>query len=660
MINDQEPFRQDKSPYERPNFPFRCGRLRIWGKPCSRGPGADGVCGGVSECRPFKNGDRWECRRSASAGGPCKNGPSSDGACSIEAPPCRPMRSLRGYRGRLSLLVGAFVIAIIAAFGFGEDGVNGVNAFNTTNPGDLSGAHANFTKDAGCAACHEAHDQTAMQWIQAAWTPGNLSEKCSSCHTFDGPAQSPHNKAFKIDGAVAKTKCVMCHTEHKGAGASVVAMSDQQCHACHEKKFTSFSEGHPEFSKDFPSRRRTAILFNHTSHLDKYFQDKRYVDKVPKQRCVACHDTAIAGRNVPVRAFEKTCAACHESQIAKRDLELLTLPEFEANPFDPSETLAACGLTKAAQEEAGELSSELAKNLAQLQGSDGSKDLMARVNEMKAKLGLGESLTAAEEYESVSTETLPPLALLLLGVEDGEDPEGYTEPMRDLVNAMIESADKAVLELLTERTKSAKNLLAGMSPELARNVACAWASNEEYEAPSEPKLGGWFADELSIKYRPLRHGDPVVRSWLNLAAVADTPDDVRNLLLSKSEGAGACAKCHSVSREGGADKAIKVEWQFGAQSDQRHVLYQHKPHLNLMGLGGSCETCHTLNPNAAYDAGFKHLDPLDFASNFKSIENKTCATCHAKDKVKQECTLCHEYHNDHSIRKKIVSNIQVK
>ena len=101
------------------------------------------------------------------------------------------------------------MVAIIAAFGFGEDGVNGVTAFNTTNPGDLSGAHANFTKDVGCVACHEAHDKTGMQWIQAAWTPGNLSEKCSSCHTFDGLAQAPHNKIFKIDGAVAKTECAM-------------------------------------------------------------------------------------------------------------------------------------------------------------------------------------------------------------------------------------------------------------------------------------------------------------------------------------------------------------------------------------------------------------------------------------------------------------------
>jgi hypothetical protein len=661
MINDQDRFQQDKSPYERPNFPFRCGRIRIWGKPCSRGPGVDGACGGVSECQPFKNGDRWECRRPASAGGPCANGPDSQGACAIQAPPCRPMRSVRGYRGRLSMLVLAFVVAIIAAFGFGYD--DGAGALNTTSPGGLSGAHENFTKAIGCVACHDAHDKPASQWIQAAWSPGNLSEKCSTCHAFGGPAQSPHNKTFKTNGASEKTDCVMCHTEHKGAAATVVAMSDKQCNACHEKKFDSFSKGHPTFSKDFPSRRRTAIAFNHTSHFDKHFQNKRFVDKAPKQRCVACHDTAAAGRNVPVQAFEKTCAACHENQIAERDLHLLTFPEFEKNPFDPAEILAACGPTKAAQEETGALSAALAENLAKFQasGSDGSKDIMARVNEMKTKLGLGVQPADAEEFESVSTETLPPLAVLLLGLEDdGDDPESYTDPVRDIINAMIETGDAAVLEMLSERTDSAKQLLAGLSPELARSVACAWAGNQEYEAPSEPALGGWFADALALKYRPVRHGDPVVRGWLDLAAGGDVPDDASDIIFSKSEGVGACAKCHSVSSQGGTGEAARVEWRFGAKSDQRHVRYEHKPHLNLLGPGASCETCHKIDPEAAYDAAFKQADPLKFSSNFKSIENKTCSTCHATDRVKQECTLCHEYHNEHGFQKKMVSATRQK
>ena len=665
MINDRDRFRQDKSPYERPNFPFRCGRIRIWGKPCSAGPGLNGACGGVSECRPFKNGDRWECRRTPSAGGACENGPSPDGSCCIQAPPCRPKRSLRGYRGRIGLLAFAFVVAIIAAFGFHD----GAGALDTSSPGDLSGAHANFTQGVGCVACHDTHDKSASEWIQAAWTPGDLSENCSTCHTFGGPAQTPHNKVFTGEAALAasKTECVMCHTEHKGAAGEIVAMTDQQCHACHEKKFKSFSNGHPAFSKDFPSRRRTAIAFNHTSHFDKHFQNKRFVEKAPAQRCVTCHNAANADRNVPVRSFETTCAACHENQIAERDLHLLTFPELEENPFDKAEIIAACGPGEADQEAAAAIVEKLAAKPIKTAANE--TKLEARVREMKEKLGLIEAPKKPEttnqanatpqedeEFESVSTETLPPLAMMLLDVEDGEDPESYAEPVSELVNAMIESGDGAILDLLSERTDKAKQLLAGLSQELVRSVGCAWALNQEYEALSEPVLGGWYADELSLKYKPLRHGDPVVLGWLNLATSSDVSEDFRDQLLSSSEGAGACAKCHSVSTEKGvSDGPRKIEWRLGAQSGQKHVRYRHKPHLNLLGPGASCETCHKINPDAEFSAAFKQTDPLNYASNFRSIEKQTCMNCHAESKVKQECTLCHEYHDEHGFRKKMLS-----
>jgi hypothetical protein len=564
------------------------------------------------------------------------------------------------------MLAAVFVLAIIAAFGFNDD----AGALNTTNPGGLSGAHANFTQGVGCAACHDAHDKSPTEWLQAAWTPGNLSEKCSTCHTFGGPAQTAHNQLYSVEKAKmsGKTECVMCHTEHKGAGGKVVAMTDQQCHACHEKKFKSFSDGHPNFSKDFPSRRRTAIAFNHTSHFDKHFQNQRFKEKAPAQRCVTCHDSAVAGRNVPVKPFEQTCAACHEGQIAERDLHLLTFPEFESDPFDRAEIVAACGPTKADQEATAALTSALAEKAAKPSkgAASGETDLEKRVREMKEKLGLVEApkkqavkatpKEEEEEFESVSTETLPPLAVMLLGVDDGDDMESYTDPVRDLVTAMVESGDEAILSLLSERTESANQLLAGLSQELVRSVGCAWAGNQEYEALSEPVLGGWYADELSLKYKPLRHGDPVVIGWLNFAAGADVSEEARDQLLSSKEGAGACAKCHSVSTEKGEpDGPAKIEWRLGARSGQKHVRYDHKPHLDLLGPGASCEACHKLNPDAEFAAAFKQTDPFKYASNFNSIENKTCMNCHAAQKVKQECTLCHEYHDEHGFRKKMLS-----
>ncbi|MDD9916341.1 MAG: hypothetical protein OXT01_16945, partial [Rhodospirillaceae bacterium] len=83
--------------------------------------------------------------------------------------------------------------------------------------------------------------------------------------------------------------------------------------------------------------------------------------------------------------------------------------------------------------------------------------------------------------------------------------------------------------------------------------------------------------------------------------------------------------------------------------------YSHGPHLNLLGPGTSCETCHKLNDKADYAGSFKHHDPLKFESNFNSIENGTCTQCHAKGQVRQECTLCHEYHNGNKFKRRMMS-----
>ena len=657
MITDPDRFKQDRSPYERPNFPYRCGRIGLWSKPCGRGPSSDGQCGGVAECRPFFDDGRWVCRRSTRSGGPCEEGPLPDGTCSHRHPPCKPMLSLRGYRGRLTFLAAALVIALVSAFAYYGDGAT---ALSSVNPGALSDGHQNFTGAEGCATCHKPHGGDAISWFQASWSPGTLSKSCESCHAFNGPATTPHNEEYKTAGAERVTECTMCHTEHKGAHATITHLSDSQCSACHEKQFDSFSHGHPSFSKDYPSRRRTAIAFDHTNHLSKHFQDQRFAERAPKDRCIGCHNVDAAARNVPVRPFEETCARCHESQIEKRELVMFALPEFEENPFDMAAVGEACGPTAEAREAAGDRMAELAETLAALAGSgagpDAAAELQREIEALKGLLGFGEPGEPEEEYESVSTETLPPTAVMMLGIEDGEDIEAYAEPVRDLIMGMIEGGHEPLIEALEGRGDPT-TLLRDLPPELLRGVACAWALNVEYEAPAEAVSGGWFADGLSLRYRPSRHADPVAKAWLNLAAAGGegVTEDVRDMLLSRSEGPGACTKCHSVSETALKSETLRVEWGFGAQSSQRHLNYSHGPHLNLLGPGASCETCHKLNETAEFAAAFKHANPLDFESNFKSIENNTCTACHAEGKVRQECTLCHEYHNGNAFKRRMVS-----
>lgn len=340
-ILDPDRHRFDRSAYERPNFKYRCGRAANWGKPCMRGPNPDGGCGGTAACNPVmnKNG-RHECRRSAIAGGPCENGPQPDGKCSINQPPCKPRRSMRGIRCRLGLLALGLVMAFIGGFmGLSENSLGGLN---WANPGPLVSSHAGFITVDDCKMCHAPHNSGASGWLEAFFTPADVTSQCTNCHSFDGPALLAHNRTNPDRPDMEETSCLMCHTEHKGETASIVEHSDVQCASCHKKKFSSFSNAHPKFSDRFPYDRRTAIKFDHGSHFAKHFTDKRFVERAPGT-CLTCHSQEPNQRSLVRAGFENGCGACHDDQIAKRELVLLRLPEFLENTIDRDSVIDACG-----------------------------------------------------------------------------------------------------------------------------------------------------------------------------------------------------------------------------------------------------------------------------------------------------------------------------
>ena len=552
------------------------------------------------------------------------------------------------------MLAAALIVALIGAFAF--NGGGGAHAVGSLSPGAISSGHAQFTGEKGCATCHAPHDGDAATWIRAAWSPNELTKACESCHEFNGPATAAHNEIFeKSDDR--RTQCIMCHTEHKGADAKITKMDDQQCNACHKLKFASFSTGHPPFSKTYPSRRRTAIAFNHVAHFNKYFEYKRFKARKPKERCITCHDTGKASRNLPVRPFEQSCAACHEQQIPKRDLVVFTLPEFAKDPFDARAVGEACGPSAEMLEAAGEDADKLHAMVKTWRAWTDTRrtDVARRVAALRSNLGRVENkpAPAGEDYLSVSEETLPPAAVLLLGLDDGEDADSYGGPVRDLVMAMIGNGAEALAAGVEGRPDAAL-LFAGLSPDLLRRAGCAWAANREYEAP-DSNAGGWFADALSLRYSPPRHGDPVVKAWVELAAAGggNVGKELREDVFSPTKGPGACVKCHSVNADAGA--RLQIAWKYGAESNQTHLRYAHAPHLDLLGPGKSCETCHKIDETADYDAAFSHVNALDFASNFKSIERNTCTACHAAGKVRQDCALCHEYHNGHGFKRRMTT-----
>ena len=326
-ILDPERFRFDRSTYERPNFRYRCGRAAAWGKPCVRGPNLDGSCGGTAACVPVKNQNgRHECRRPAIAGGPCADGPLPDGGCAHCQPPCVPRRSLRGIRGRLGLLALGLVVALV----LGLSGLSSgrLAAIDSSNPGPLTTGHAGFIAAGDCTVCHASHNTGPAGWIAAVFTAADVTGQCTDCHVFGGPARQAHNRVNAGRANLGETTCQMCHTEHKGAFANIVEINDVQCATCHKTKFTSFSRGHPAFSKTFPYASRTAIKFDHGSHFSKHFADARYAERAPAT-CLACHSQSPNQRSLVRSGFEQTCAACHGNLMADRELVLLRLPEFE-------------------------------------------------------------------------------------------------------------------------------------------------------------------------------------------------------------------------------------------------------------------------------------------------------------------------------------------
>ncbi len=162
------------------------------------------------------------------------------------------------------------------------------------------------------------------------------------------------------------------------------------------------------------------------------------------------------------------------------------------------------------------------------------------------------------------------------------------------------------------------------------------------------EFGGWYRQDFEIRYKPSRHSDRFVRSWLDFTGVLmglpqrGLADPVFRLLTKKGA-PGQCAKCHSI--EGNADGALSVKWTPLTSFDQagEFTRFSHEPHFSIKDDRG-CLTCHDLNPEADYAATYKAYDPNTFQSNFKPIEQAFCRECHTASGSGDDCQLCHAYH----------------
>ena len=619
---EENKFDHDKSSYERPSLPYKCGRGAMWRTPCFKGPKIDGSCGGTQDCEPFFKEGRWSCRREKEFGGSCNEGPGPNGECSWQRPPCAPKKTLRSIRGQISFLAVATIIALLASsLALNPEGRGLVSV---SDAGPLSRSHEKFTETKGCSSCHSAHAQGPVAWIKAVFSQEDISVGCANCHSFSGSDSISHNNKDLIkDREVRKTECVICHREHNGERMNNLKLTGEQCNTCHKNKFDSFSKGHPEFPEKYPYFNRNSIKFDHSSHLNKHFENPKFSDKGPKS-CMGCHQVTLSDREVRPQAFEMICVECHGSQIKKKELVLLRLPEFMQNYIDGDSLIQACNAPAQDKTE--------------------------------------------EEFLSVSTEIPALVSSFLLNVPE-DDPETYEKPMQELIMAMAEESILPVEDLLNSQTENplADKLLLGMNPEVLKRAACSWGLNLEYEPPAEAKFGGWYADMLEVRYKPIGHRDPVAKSWVEFALAVSTAQEdedkatraiaMRDEVISAKEGVGGCVKCHAINetitKEG--KKELEVEWNYNNVNNRPHSQYSHSSHIEIMGNNNSCSNCHILNSQAEYMASFKSFDGAEWSSNFESIEKKTCMQCHVKSKINQDCQTCHIYHLNPGFKKKMFS-----
>jgi predicted CXXCH cytochrome family protein len=160
--------------------------------------------------------------------------------------------------------------------------------------------------------------------------------------------------------------------------------------------------------------------------------------------------------------------------------------------------------------------------------------------------------------------------------------------------------------------------------------------------------GGWYIDEFALRYRPVGHADPFLRAWLDVAgqsaampgrAAAHRVFDQ----LSATAAPGACVKCHSIDQAAGSDPSVNWRAPRPTPEEHRFTVFSHVAHLPLLGDKG-CLTCHALDREADYGAGFKDRNPATFASSFKPPTREACAACHAESAAGEDCVMCHNYH----------------
>jgi hypothetical protein len=561
----------------------------------------------------------------------------------------------------------------------------GPQRLEIVNPGPLTFQHSGFES---CASCHTTSGKGPLNWLHSAFAGSSEmadSRQCKACHDLGAQGMAPHSLALrtlqtlsaasakptsgkmpwtllisdaitdKKHGQTGQLPCMACHQEHRGQSANLSAVSNLRCVSCHQARFDSLSVGHPAF-RNYPFSRRSRINFDHTRHFNKHFREVALRAKAPAG-CNSCHRPDIKGRTMLIKGFETTCAGCHAEQIegagraSTKGIVVYGVPGLDvpslidanasigAWPFDAEDELTPFMVFLLSADP------EFLKARQQLGDLDLLELADAEPEQLKAVEAYAWSIKRL--FAQLAAEGIPALKMRLqAGIG------------RDISMSGI-SKLSGILSVDAFRA-AAKAWFPGLHKEFARHRAGEdvpipeEADSAESEGPADmaggedwSAAGGWYREEFSLYYRPTGHQDEMVAEWLNItqspkpgidAAAANAVFE----LLADPRAPGRCTKCHSVET---VDNGHRVQWT-GARPNMHKnafTVFSHTAHLSLLGKEG-CLSCHALDDDADFAAGFKDRDPNSFTSNFRSIERKTCAGCHTAAKAGDSCVTCHDYH----------------
>ena len=636
MENKPSPFNARSVQYVRPNQPFHCGRR---GSPCDHGPTLNGQCGDPQH--------------------PCSPTPSEG-------------KTKRKYLTRAMLLTTGLVMIALSR-----------NDLSIIDPG----THSSFHSHLACTSCHEPVEFTSVEFLSRGLMNQEIahaSMKCLDCHDMGEYGADPHSVSPNFLSRLTSgptdsapptplVSCARCHEEHRPQ-IGTENLNDSRCQSCHQQRFSSIDDGHPEFSSDYGQPQRS-IRFDHLNHAKKHF--KEFEDLAP-EACDDCHGLGPDRHRMVVKPFALTCSPCHSDSISgngptgkNRGIEFLSIPALdtdalsEANldigswPYDGSDFPTAWSLRwiRNQLEDDSDLKKLSGVELYSL--ADASDEVLGATERVarsfKSALAKGLDSDLNQVIGSFISATLEPdLDQTQFSQLSGQLPRSVLQRASD---EWFTSSPEEQVDTIPAPPADDDRLLD--DDDLLSDDDDLFSDDDEVPLDREPasptknngvvspvsidpekwaSAGGWYFDATSILYRPVQHADPFIRAWATLEAQTNGEDLDSASIFEQVFGplsAGDCASCHL----GVKHDDPQVRWtpdSMRPESYPQSTRFSHGPHV-MSGSSTTCLSCHQLERD------------IDLINDWKAISRNTCIECHGQQ-VKSGCSTCHEYHMGPSSR----------